>query len=88
MLPIFIILLLGALGSILISRRASHEIPRLLAVGSAIFCSILGFAVSPWPLQLVIFILILRLEWIYLYPFKRLGSVPLTISPRDGRGSR
>ncbi|MBD0363687.1 MAG: hypothetical protein ICV55_13100 [Coleofasciculus sp. C3-bin4] len=65
MLPMFLILLVSALGSILVSLLASHEIPRILSVGSAIFCSLFGFAMAPWPVQLLIFILILRLELLY-----------------------
>jgi hypothetical protein len=82
MLPTFIFFLLSALGSILISLRASHEIPRILAGGSAIFCSLLGFALAPWPIQLLIFLLVLRLEsW---YPFRRVIPVKLTV-PSQGQ---
>ena len=83
MLPIFFILLAIAIGSILISRRASHEIPRLLAAGCAIFCSIYAFALAPWPIQVLIFLLILQLE--RLYPFRRVGEVIVTLSPSKRR---
>lgn len=83
MLPLFILLLISALGSIVISLRAAHEIPRLLAAGSAILCSICGFAMAPWPIQLLIFLLILQLE--RLYPFRKPGEVALTILPSKQR---
>lgn len=79
--PMFLVLLLSAIGSILISLKASHEILRLLAVGSAIFCSIYAFALAAWPIQLLIFLLILQLE--RLYPFRRAGEVILTLSSSD-----
>lgn len=83
MLPMFLVFLVSAVGSLLLSLRASHEIPRLLAAGSAIVCSICGFALAPWPVQLLIFFLILQLE--RLYPFRRAGEVTLTVSPPDQR---
>ena len=83
MLPIFLILLVSAVGSILIYLRASHEIPRLLAAGSAILCSICGFAMAPWPVQVVIFLLILQLE--RLYPFGKVGEVLLPVIPPKQR---
>lgn len=84
MLPMFLILLVSAVGSILISLRATHEIPRLLAAGSAILCSICGFAMAPWPVQVLIFLLILQLE--RLYPLGRVGEVPLTVvAPKQRR---
>lgn len=61
----------------MVALRASHEIPRLLAVGSAILCSIFCFAMTPWPIQLLIFLLILQLE--RLSPFRRAGEVPITL---------
>jgi hypothetical protein len=79
MLPMFLILLVSAFVSLLIYLRASHEIPRILAAGSAIFCSIWAFAMAPWPIQLLVVFLIFRLEWVY--PFTKLGEVTLTISP-------
>ncbi|MDP8966894.1 MAG: hypothetical protein M3O33_23480 [Cyanobacteriota bacterium] len=85
MLPLFLVLLVSALGSLLLSLRASHEIPRLLAAASAIFCSICGFALAPWPVQLLIFLLILQLE--RLYPLRRAGEVTLTVSPPAQRRS-
>ena len=78
MLPMSLILLASALGSIFISLRASQEILRLLAIGSAFFFSIFGFAIAPWPIQLLIFLLILQME--RLYPFRRAGEVPITLS--------
>ncbi len=78
MLPTFLILLVIAIGSILISFKVSHEIPKLLTLGSAIFCSIYGFALAPWPVQLLIFLLILQLE--RLYSFRRIGEVTVAIS--------
>lgn len=77
MLPLFIIFLVSALGSILVALRASHEIPRLLAVASAVLCSIFCFAMTPWPIQLLIFLLILQLE--RLSPFRRAGEVPIAL---------
>lgn len=79
MLPTYFILLVCAIGSILVFSRASHEIPRLLAVGSAVFCLIFGFAMAPWPIQLLICLLIFRLEW--LYPYSKPGAVTLPILP-------
>jgi hypothetical protein len=38
---------------------------------------------APWPVQLLIFLLILQLE--RLYPFRRAGEVTLTISPPEQR---
>jgi hypothetical protein len=78
MLPIYFLLFLCAFGSILISLKASHEISRIIAVGSAIFCLIFGFALSPWPIQLLIVGLLLTLE--RLYPFHRLGVVPVALT--------
>jgi hypothetical protein len=83
MLPLFLVLLVSAIGSILIYLRASHEISRLLALGSAIVCSLFAFAMAPWPIQLLIFLLILRLEW--WYPFSRAVTVKLTVPPLERR---
>lgn len=83
MFPMSVMLILTAIGSIFISLRASHELPRLLAIGSAIFCSILGFALAPWPIQLLIFLLILQIE--RLYPFRRTGEVPVILSSKQRR---
>jgi hypothetical protein len=83
MFPMSLMLILTAIGSIFISLRASHELPRLLAIGSAIFCSILGFALAPWPIQVLIFLLILQLE--RLYPFRRIGEVPVILSSKQRR---
>lgn len=80
MLPLFFLLLLSAFGSILISRKASHEISRILAIGSTIFCLIFGFALAPWFIQLFIVVLLLGVE--RLYPFGRLGEVPVALYPR------
>lgn len=77
MSPISLMLLVTAIGSIFISLRVSDELPRLLAIGSAIFCSILGFALAPWPIQLLIFLMILQLE--RLYPLPRKSEVTLTV---------
>lgn len=77
MFPMSLMLLVTAIGSIFISLRASHELPRLLAIGSAIFCSILGFALAPWPIQLLIFLIILQLD--KLYPWRRTGEVTVTL---------
>ncbi|NEP30222.1 MULTISPECIES: hypothetical protein [Moorena] len=78
MLPLFLILLVTALGSILISWRVSHEIPRLLGVGSTIVCLIFGFAMAPWPVQVLMLLLILSLE--RFYPFSRTASEAILIS--------
>lgn len=78
MFPLFFLLLAGALGSILIFLKASHELSRIIAVCSAIFCLICGFALAPWPVQLLIVLLLLG--WERLYPFRRLGEVPITLS--------
>ncbi|CAA9282161.1 hypothetical protein AVDCRST_MAG92-3619 [uncultured Coleofasciculus sp.] len=84
MIPMYLIFLASALGSIFIFLRASQEILRLLAIGCAIFCSIFGFALAPWPIQLLIFLLILQME--RLYPFHRAGEVPVTLSsPKQRR---
>lgn len=83
MFPMFLMLLVTAIGSIFISLRASHELLRLLAIGSAIFCSIFGFALAPWPVQLLIFLLILQLE--KLYPFRRRGEVPVILDSNQRR---
>lgn len=69
MLPTFLILLVSAIGSIWLSLRVSHEVSRVLAIGSAIFCLIFGFATAPWPIQLLIFLLILGSE--RFYPFRK-----------------
>lgn len=78
MLPTFLLLLVSAIGSILISFRASHEIPKLLAGASAIFCSIYAFAMAPWPIQVLLLLLILQME--RLYSIRRAGEVPIAIS--------
>lgn len=83
MLPMSFILLVSALGSIFICVKATHEMPRMLAGGSAIFCGIWGFAIAPWPVQLLILILVLQLE--RFYPFRKAGEVPVTILPPKGR---
>ena len=79
MLPLFFFLVLVAFGSILLSLKASHEISRILAGGCAIFCLILGFALAPWPIQLLIVALLLVVE--RMYPFRRLGEVPVSLTP-------
>lgn len=83
MLPMFFFLLVSAIGSIFIFIKATHEMPRLLAGGSAIFCGIWGFALAPWPVQLLILILVLQLE--RFYPFRKTGEVPVIIIPPKGR---
>ena len=83
MLPLFLLLLILACGSILISLKASHEISRILASGCAIFSLIFGFALAPWPIQLLIVALLLGVE--RLYPFRRLGAVPITLAPNKRR---
>lgn len=77
MLLISLILLIMAIGSIFISMRATHELLRLLAVGSALVCSIVGFAIAPWPIQLLIFLMILQLE--RLYPIRRTSEVTVDL---------
>lgn len=83
MLPMSFLLLVSALGSIFVCVKATHEMPRMLAGGSAIFCGIWGFAIAPWPVQLLILILVLQLE--RFYPFRKAGQVPVTILPPKGR---
>ncbi len=78
MLPLFFLLILVAFGSILLSLKASHEISRILGVGCAIFCLIFGFALAPWPLQILIVAVLLVLE--RLYPFRRFGEVPIILT--------
>lgn len=83
MLPMFFFLLVSAVASIFICLKATHEMPRMLAGGSAIFCAIWGFALAPWPVQMLILILVLQLE--RFYPFRRAGEVTVTIIPPKGR---
>ena len=83
MLPLFFFLLLSAFGSILLSLKASHEITRILAVGCAVFCLIFGFALAPWPIQILIVVLLL--VWERMYPFRRLGEVPVTLTSNKRR---
>lgn len=83
MFSISLILLLSAVGSIFLFLRASHEIPRVLAVGSAIFCLIWGVAMAPWPIQILVFMLILSFD--RLYPFRTAVSELLPISSRQRR---
>ena len=83
MFPMSMMLLVTAIGSIFIYLRASHELPRLLAIGSAIFCSIWGFALAPWPIQLLIFVMILQLE--KLYPLRRRSEVTVMLSSKQRR---
>lgn len=77
MFPLSLLLLITAIGSIFISMRATQELPRLLAVGSALCCSIVGFALAPWPIQLLIFLMILQLE--RLYPIRRTSEVTVDL---------
>lgn len=72
--PPFLVLLVSAFGSILVSVRASHEIPRILAIGSAMFCLIFGFAMAPWMVQLPIFLVFL--SWARPYRFVRISPEP------------
>jgi hypothetical protein len=83
MLPMFSILLISAIGSIFICIKATHEMTRMLAGGSAIFCGIWGFALAPWPVQLLTLILVLQLE--RFYPFRKTGEVPVAIIPSKRR---
>jgi hypothetical protein len=77
MFPMSLFLLITAIGSIFISIRVSHELARLLAVGSALVCSIVGFTIAPWPIQLLIFLMILQLE--KLYPIRRTSEVTVDL---------
>jgi hypothetical protein len=86
MLPIYFILLACALGSILISLKASHEISRILAIGFAIFCLIFGFALAPWPIQLSIVVALLA--WERIQPFRRLGEVSVTLPSNKRQAKR
>jgi hypothetical protein len=83
MLPLFFFLILVAFGSILLSLKASHEISRILAGSCAVFCLIFGFALAPWFIQVLIVIGLLVLERIY--PLRRLGEVPVTLTPNKRR---
>lgn len=83
MLPLFFFLLILAFGSLLILLKASHEISRILAAGCGILCLIFGFALAPWPVQFLIVFLLLALE--RLYPFRRLGEVPVMLIPNKRR---
>jgi len=83
MLPLFLLLLILAFGSLLILLKASHEISRILAAGCAILCLIFGFGLAPWPVQFLIVFLLLVLE--RLYPFRRLGEVPVILIPNKRR---
>ena len=83
MLPFFFFFVLVAFGSILLSLKASHEISRILAGSCAVFCLILGFALAPWFIQILIVIGLLVLE--RMYPFRRLGEVPVTLTPNKRR---
>jgi hypothetical protein len=83
MLPLFFLLLILAFGSLLILLKASHEISRILAAGCAILCLIFGLALAPWPVQFLIVFLLLALE--RLYPFRRLGEVPVMLIPNKRR---
>jgi hypothetical protein len=83
MLPIFLVLLVSGFVSILIALRASHEVPRLLAFVCGIICSIGGFALAPWPIQVLIFLLILRLEW--LLPITEAVTIKSTNLPPKRR---
>jgi hypothetical protein len=42
-----------------------------------------GLALAPWPIQLLIFLLILRLEW--WYPFSKVVTVKSAISLSRGK---
>ena len=80
MLPVYLILLLTAIGSILISLRASHEITRLLGIGSAILCLIFGFAMAPWLIKILVCVFSLSLErlyQLYLWKMARWETLPI-----------
>jgi hypothetical protein len=83
MLPIFFVLLVSALASILISIKVAHEVSRILAIGFAIFCLIFGFAFAPWPIQLLIVAVLLI--WERRHPFRQLGEVPVVLNPNKRR---
>lgn len=83
MLPTFLILLISAIGSIWLSRRADHEVSRVLALSSAIFCLIFGFGLAPWPIQLLIFLLMLGLD--RLYQLRKTAVEFVTISAAKRR---
>lgn len=78
MLSLFLFFLVSAIGSIYLSLRASHEVSRVLAISSAICCSIFTFALAPWPIQILIFILLLGLEG--FYPFRKTALEFVTLS--------
>lgn len=83
MLPIFLILLISAIASLWLSLRASHEVSRVLAIGSAIFCLIFGFAMAPWAIQVLIVLSLLAIE--RLYPFRKTAAEFVTLSPTKRR---
>jgi hypothetical protein len=76
MLSLFLFFLVSAIGSIGLSLRASHEVSRVLAISSAICCSIFTFALAPWPIKILI--LLLGLEG--FYPFRKTALEFVTLS--------
>ncbi|HBE19777.1 MAG TPA: hypothetical protein DEG17_14195 [Cyanobacteria bacterium UBA11149] len=78
MISMLLVFLVGAIGSIYLSLKAVHEVSRILAISSAIFCSIFSFALAPWPIQILIFIVLLGLEG--FYPFRKTALEFVTLS--------
>lgn len=62
----YLIVLAVALGALLVFFRVSEDIWSILAAATALVFSIWGFALTPWPVQLILVWLVLGWERIYL----------------------
>lgn len=61
-----------ALGALLVFLKVSEEIWTVLAAATALVFTIWGFALAPWPVQLLLVSLLFAWERLYLFKERRL----------------
>lgn len=61
----YLIALAVALGAILVFFKVSEDMWAVLALATALVFSIWGFALAPWPVQLLLVLIVLGWEHLY-----------------------
>jgi hypothetical protein len=66
MFPMYLLPLAFAIGATWVFVKTSEDISAVLAAATALISIIWGFAISPWPLQLLLLVILLGFERLYL----------------------
>ncbi len=69
---LYLVLLSITFLAIQLCRRTSKDIPSTLTALTAVLSFFWGFLLAPWPVKLLIVILLMRLDKFYLDPTKLL----------------